>query len=212
MAHSTHHSLNVPHTVRDLLVDYMPVLYGILPTIPSTANFIYVCIVWPSSGLQLKTHSKPLLKAFSYALAPGTDTINPVKRKVLVVDDEGVQGDHVAVHRLEPTQKLTEVVARHRQNKLTKAVIVVNTTDGMILEPAFLEGFEGSNYPMLIVSQSDGREILSLVEQEEEDVLCDIEAESAVDAVPHRQPPTKAEGPKETSSQESNKTTGTLLR
>ena len=143
--------------------------------------------VWPSSGLQLKTHSKPLLKAFSYALAPGTDTINPVKRKVLVVDDEGVQGDHVAVHRLEPSQKLIEVVAGHRQNKLTKAVIVVNTTDGMILGPAFLEGYEGSNYPVLIVSQSDGREMLSFVEQEEEDVLCDIEAESAVDAVPHRQ-------------------------
>ena len=106
-----------------------------------------------------------------------------------MVDDEGVQGDHVAVHRLEPSQKLTEVVAGHRQNKLTKAVIVVNTTDGLILEPAYLEGYEGSNYPVLIVSQSDGREILSLMEHKEEDVLCDIEAESAVDAVPHRQPP-----------------------
>ncbi|CAI8008749.1 hypothetical protein GBAR_LOCUS5961, partial [Geodia barretti] len=121
------------------------------------------------NGLQLKTHSKPLLKAFSYALAPGTDTINPVQRKVLVVDDEGVQGDHVAVHRLEPVSET------HR--------------DGLILEPAYLEGYEGSNYPVLIVSQSDGREILSLMEHKEEDVLCDIEAESAVDAVPHRQPP-----------------------
>ena len=141
-----------------------------------------------SSGLQLRTQKKQLLKAFTYALAPGTDTINPVKKKVLVVDDDGVQADHVAVHRLEPSQKLAEVVAGYRQRQLTKAVVVVNTSDSLILEPVYLEGYEGSNYPVLIVSNTDGREILHLVE-EVEDVLCDIEAESAVDALPHPHPP-----------------------
>ena len=151
-------------------------------------NLTVTMISCPSSGLQLKTQSKPLLKAFTYALAPGTDTINPVKRKVLVVEDEGVQGDHVAVHKLEQSQKLVDVVTRHRQNKHAKAVIVLNTSDSLILESAYLERYDGGNYPVLIVSNSDGREILSLVDEENEDILCDIEAESAVDAVLHRQP------------------------
>ena len=173
-----------------------------------------VVFILPSTGLQLKTQKKQL-KAFTYALAPGTDAINPVKKKVLVVDDDGVQADHVAVHRLEPSQKLVEVVAGYRQRQLTKAVVVVNTSDSLILEPVYLEGYEGSNYPVLIVSKSDGREILHLVEHEEEDVLCDIEAESAVDAVPHPRPPghpsavteqPRPGGPKGTSHE--SKTTG----
>ena len=134
------------------------------------------------TGLLLKVQNK-LAKSFTYALAPGTDTINPVKKKVLVVNVGEIQGDHVVAHKLEPTQNVAQLVAQYRQNKHTKAVVVVNTSNSLILEQDYLEGFDGGNYPVIIVNKSDGREMLELLEaHDEEDVFCDIEAESPVDA------------------------------
>ena len=112
------------------------------------------------------------------------ETINPVKKKVLVKDDE-VQGDHVVVHQLSTSEKLVQVVGQYRQQRHTKAVVVANTSDSLILEKGFLEGFEGVNYPVVIVSRADGQEILEAVEQEEDDVFCDIEVETTVDAPTH---------------------------
>ena len=175
---------------------------------------------YPSlTGLQLKIKNKPL-KAFTYALATDTESINPVKRKVLVNDNE-VQGDHVLVHRLEPLQKLSEVIANYRTHKYTKAVVVVNTATNLMLEPVYLEGFEGGNFPVLIISSTDGRELLDIIEHEEEDVLCDIEVESAVDAPSQHanrhhhqlavteQP--RAGGAKGTANPQDNKSTGIQL-
>ena len=114
-----------------------------------------------------------------------TDYINPVKNKVLILDDKGVQADHVVVHRLKPSQKLAEVVAEHRQHNLTKAVVIVNTEDSLILGSEYLEEYKGSNYPVLIVSNSNGQQIFKLLDEEEEDVHCNVMAESRVDAFPH---------------------------
>lgn len=127
-----------------------------------------------------------LLKSFTYALAPGACPLNPIERKVMVLDDEEVQGDHVVVHELEPSQKLADVVAgRHN---FTKALVIVNSTESLALESSYLDGYTGINYPVLIVSWSNGQEILSLVEQEGH-LMCDIKADSAVDALPHHQQP-----------------------
>ena len=136
------------------------------------------------AGLQLKTKDKPL-KSFTYALTPHdqTDVINPVKKKPLVTDN--VQGDHVIAHKLEPGQKLAELVAQYRRCKYTKAVVVVNIAKSLMLEPAYLEGLESSNFPVLIVSQNDGQELLGILDREDEDVLCDIDVESAVDGPAH---------------------------
>ena len=170
------------------------------------------------TGLQVKIKNKPL-KAYTYALATDTESIIPVKRKVLVNDNE-VQGDHVLVHKLEPAQKLSEVIANYRTHKYTKAVVVVNTVTSHMLEPVYLEGFEGGNFPVLIVSSTDGRELLDIIEHEEEAVLCDIEVESAVDApsqhtsnhhYPHQLPVTeqpRAGGGKSNTNLQDNKSTG----
>ena len=160
------------------------------------------------TGLQLKIKNR-LLKAFTYALAPDTESINPVKRKVLVTDNE-IEGDHVLVHKLEPSQKLSEVVAGYRKHKYTKAVVVVNTASSLMLEPAYLEGFEGGTFPVLVVSQADGRELVDIIE-EEEDVLCDIEVESAVDAPSQQnqlQAVTEQPRPGGAKGAQENKTTG----
>ena len=142
------------------------------------------------TGLQLKTKDKQL-KAFTYALAPLTEGINPVKKKPLVTDDD-VQADHVRAHKLESTEKLAGVVAHYRECERTKAVVVVNTADSLELDPAYLEGLKPDKFPVLIVSQRDGREMMDILEHEDEVVLCDIEVESAVDAPVHQQHQTQA--------------------
>lgn len=125
------------------------------------------------------------MRAFTYALAPLTENNNPVKKKRLVTDD--VQGDHVRVHRLEASEKLSEIVAQYRGCKQTKAIVVVNTTDSRAVDPAHLEGLEASKFPVLIVTQTDGREIMDILEREDDGVVCDIDVESAVDAPTHHQ-------------------------
>ena len=119
-----------------------------------------------------------LKRSFTYALSPLTQGIHPVKKKVLVADE--VEGDHVRLHELQFTEKLAEIMAGFRKNKCTKAVVVVNIADSLMLEPAHLEGLEGSNFPLLVVSQSDGQELKRILDQQD-DVLCDINVESTVD-------------------------------
>ena len=121
-----------------------------------------------------------LKKAFTYALTPLSQGINPMKNKVLVTDHDEVEGDHVRVHVLQSTEKLAGMVAYYRKDKCTKAVVIVNIADSLILEPAHLEGLESSNFPLLVVSQSDGEELISMFNQPDE-ILCDINVESAVD-------------------------------
>ena len=112
----------------------------------------------------------------------------------MVVDGAGVEGDHVVVLKLKPSQKLSEIVAgQHCQHNFTKAVVIVNSTESLALESAYLEGYVGSKYPLLIVSCSDGQKILSLMEKErgKGHLMCDIQAESGVDRLslpPLRQP------------------------
>ena len=98
---------------------------------------------------------------------------------------DDVQGDHIIAHKLEPGQKLAELLTQYRRCKYTKAVVVVNTVQSLMLEPAYLEGLESSNFPVLIVSQNDGQELLGILDREDEDVLCDIDVESAVDGPAH---------------------------
>ena len=121
-----------------------------------------------------------LKKAFTYALTPLTQGINPMKNKVVVMDRDEVEGDHVRVHELQSTEKLAEIVAGYRKDKYTKAVIIVNITDSLMLESAHLEGLESSSFPLLVVNQSDGQELISILDQLDE-VLCDINVETAVD-------------------------------
>ena len=127
--------------------------------------------MWGDKNPQLKM-------AFRYALSPLTQAINPVKKKAIVTDK--VKGSHVRVHELLSTEKLSEIVAGYRKDKYTKAVVIVNTADSLMLEPAHLEGLESNSYPLLVVSQSDGQHLKRILGEQNE-VLCDINVESTVD-------------------------------
>ena len=138
-------------------------------------NITFIC-----SGLQLiLPNEKSPFRAFTYALGPTTRGINPVKRKVIVL--ETVEGDHVIVHKLQPEDRLAEKVSDYRST-FVKAVVVVNTADSYELDPSHIEGMDESNFPVLVLSASDGHDLLNCLEHfEDRDVLCDIEVESTVD-------------------------------
>ena len=127
--------------------------------------------MWGNQNPQLKM-------AFTYALGPRTQCINPVKKKALVTHK--VKGHHVRVHELLLTEKLSEIVAGYRKDKCTKAVVIVNISDSLILEPPHLEGLESNSFPLLVVSQSDGQQLKRIL-SEQNNVLCDINVESTVD-------------------------------
>ena len=103
-----------------------------------------------------------------------------MRNKVIVTEE--VQGDHVIVHKLEPGDKLAELVSQYRSNILVKAVVVVNTGDSYILKPGYLKGIEKSNFPLIVVTANDGQQLLEILDQSD-DVLCDIDVESTVDVL-----------------------------
>ena len=143
------------------------------------------------AGLQLK-HNEKLLTCFTFASAPTADVISPLYDKVLVVDEE-VEGDHIVVHQLNHTHKLSEVIHPYRQHQYTKAVVVLNTNNSLTLEPFHLEGFRGIGFPVLIISQSDGKALLDIT-NENDHIFCDV---LTADSMKHQQqqlPPISGSG------------------
>jgi hypothetical protein len=112
--------------------------------------------------------------------------------KVLVVDEE-VEGDHIVVHQLNHTHKLSEVIHPYGQHQYTKAVVVLNTNNSLTLEPFHLEGFRGIGFPVLIISQRDGKALLDIT-NENDHIFCDV---LTADSMKHQQqqlPPISGSG------------------
>ena len=117
----------------------------------------------------------------------------------MIVTEE-VQGDHVIVHKLEPGDKLAEIVSQYRSNILVKAVVVVNTGDSYMLKLDYLKGIEKSNFPLIVVTANDGQQLLEILDHSD-DVLCDIDIESTVDiSVPTSQPQSESQRTKKNSA------------
>ena len=138
-------------------------------------------------------HKKSM--AFTYTPTPVTEGINPIKKKVLV--KKRARGDHVFVHKLEPGENLAQLVTEYRGNS-AKAVVVVNTAESYTVHPTHLEGLEKSNFPLLILTLSDGQKLLKALDHPN-DVMCDIDVESDVDhptTTTDPKPSTKATLPK----------------
>ena len=164
-------------------------------------------ITFPSGlKLTLQYQNDPF-RAFTYAPTPLTEGINPVKKKVLVT--ESVQGDHVFVHKLDPGDNLAQLVAEYRSNS-AKAVVVVNTAESYTVHPTHLEGLEKSNFPLLVLTLSDGQKLLKALDQPDDvEVICDIDVESEVDlptAIPQPKP-----APRPVAHKESTAPSGTCI-
>ena len=117
-------------------------------------------------------------ESFTYALSPLTDKLTPVDWKLLVT--EKVESQHIRCHELQAGDNLSELIASF-QKAHALAVVLINTSDSYILQSSFLEETkQESQFPVLVLTKSDGVELLKKVEQFE-NVFAQITAEAFVD-------------------------------
>ena len=129
--------------------------------------------------MQLKLDDQDLpFESFTYALSPLTDKLTPVNWKLLVT--EKVESQHIRCHELQAGDNLSELIASF-QKAHALAVVLINTSDNYILQSSFLEETtQESQFPVLVLTKSDGVELLKKVEQFE-NVFAQITAEAFVD-------------------------------
>ena len=149
----------------------LPSLFpSLFPSLPSP-NFLS-----PSEGLQLKLNGQDLpFASLTYALSPLTNKLVPVDWQLIVTED--VRSQHIRCHELQDGDNLRELIAGFRK-AYTVAVVLINTSDNYILQPSFLSGAQRSYFPVLVLTKSDGKELLKKVEQCKENVLARISVES----------------------------------
>ena len=116
-------------------------------------------------------------ESFTYALSPLTDKLTPVDWKLLVT--EKVESQHIRCHELQAGDNLSELIASF-QKAHALAVVLINTSDSYILQSSFLEETQEGQFPVLVLTRSDGVELLKKVEQFE-NVFAQITAEAFVD-------------------------------
>jgi len=143
-------------------------------------------------GLQLKLDGQDRpFASFTYALSPLTDKLAPVDWKLLVTTED-IESQHIRCHELQTGDNLSELVARF-QNSYAVAVVLINSTNNYSLHPTFLPGTQEGSFPVLLLTNTDGKALLSKVEQFEENVFARISVESFVD-LPMQQTPSQRTG------------------
>ena len=134
------------------------------------------------TGLKLKLEKQTaLLHSFSYALFPTLERSSPVDWQYLVTEHQETQ--NIRVHQLQKGEKLQELLKEFQQS-YAKAVLLINIEDDYTLPPEVVSSVTEVLYPVLIVTRSDGEEILKYVEKYDgEGIYARVDAENQVDEV-----------------------------
>ena len=131
-------------------------------------------------GLQLKLDGQDRpFASFTYVLSPLTVKLTPVDWKLLVTT-EHMEYQHIRCHELQAGDKLPQLIASFKKINAV-AVVLINTTNNYLLHPSFLSGTQECHFPVLVLTKTDGKALLSKVEQFEENVLARICVEGFVD-------------------------------
>jgi len=91
----------------------------------------------------------------------------------LLVTSENMESQHIRCYELQDGDNLPELIAGF-QNGYALAVVLINTSDNYFLHPIFLPKTQKSQFPVLVLTKSDGMELLKKVEQCNENVLARI--------------------------------------
>lgn len=118
--------------------------------------------------------------SFTYTRSSLTDKLTPVDWNLLVAED--VQSQHIRCHKLQMGDNLSDLIDTF-QKAHAVAVVLINTSESDILDPSFIKGTKKSHFPVLILKQSCGNELLKKVKQCKENVFAKITVESFVDPV-----------------------------
>ena len=117
--------------------------------------------------------------SFTYTLSPLTSKLAPLDWKLLVTTEE-MESQNIRCHELKPQDNLPELIADF-QKAHAVAVVLINTSDNYFLHPSFVTEMQKSNFPVLLLTKSDGMALLRKVEQYEENVFAKISVDSVVD-------------------------------
>lgn len=138
---------------------------------------------------------------FTYALSPLTYKLVPVDWKLLVTSDD-VECQHIRCYELQDGDNLPELIAGFLK-ACAVAIVLINTTDDYILHHSFLSGMQECHFPVLVLTKSDGMELLKTMKQHQDNVLAKITVEAFVD-LPMQQILQKRKNPPHTSPEQTN--------
>ena len=116
-----------------------------------------------ATGLKLKLQDQSHPSScYTYALSPFIDKPVLVDWKIIVNDD--IQSQHIRCHALQSDDKVKDLISLFRK-ALAKAVVLINTQDNYTLAPEFTEGVAKSNYPIVILTKSDGNSLVEMLDK-----------------------------------------------
>ena len=98
--------------------------------------------------------------------------------KIIVNDD--IQSQHIRCHALQPGDKVKDLISSFKR-ALAKAVVLINTQDNYTLAPEFTEGMTKANYPIVVLTKSDGSSLVDLLDRYygQTDILARLDVESS---------------------------------
>ena len=123
-------------------------------------------------GLKLKQQQQISKYTYGHAQA-----LKPIDWKIIVTEDEPVEGEHILCLQLKEGENLGQLVEQF-QSAHTKAVVFVNTRDDFMVEA--WQWSQEHTIPVVLLKASDGNKVLSTLETTE--VLGKVEVESPADA------------------------------
>ena len=88
--------------------------------------------------------------------------------KLLLTEDARRQ--HIRCHELQDGDNLRELIASF-QKAYAVAVVLINTSDDYILQSSFLSGAQRSYFPVMVLTNSDGIDLLQIMKQYEKAVF-----------------------------------------
>ena len=144
--------------------------------------------------------------SFTYVLSPLTGKLAPLDWKLLVTTED-MESQNIRCHELKIGDNLPELIAGFQEAHAV-AVVLINTSDNYFLDPSFLAEAQKGNFPVLLLTKSDGMALLKKVEQHEENVFAKISVDSAGDLPMHMSSGKLQTGSKPTPDQTAHKEQG----
>ena len=92
-----------------------------------------------------------------------------------------MESQNIRCHELQAGDNLPELIADF-QSAYAVAVVLINTSENYFLHSSFLTGTRKSNFPVLMLTRSDGIALMNTVKNNNHKVFAKIAVESFVDS------------------------------
>lgn len=111
----------------------------------------------------MKGETQPFL-LLSYCPAPMMTHTTRVDWK-MITNDPTVIGHHILCHKLQPQEKLPELI-KSRNTEFTRALIIITPDESYLVSRDFMwEGMAPSPFPVCVINNENGSKLLQVIEQ-----------------------------------------------